>query len=105
MNDSFNCIFDLDLFKLIHMVLLQAKVISAGGGKCLVELEVTEDHVNLIDGLHGGCSATLVDSVSSWALATKIGPQFNHVSLDIHTTYVKNEYVMNNIVKIVFTVI
>lgn len=66
--------------------MLQIKVVSAGGGQIVAELEVTPALTNPMGTLHGGCSATLVDSISSWALGTKIGADKMHVSLDIHTT-------------------
>lgn len=46
------------------------KVISAGDGKCDVEMKVEEEHTNILGTLHGGCTATLVDVISSYALLT-----------------------------------
>lgn len=55
-------------------------------GSLQAEIKVTEEHTNPMGTLHGAFSALLVDSVSSFALMSKvIGP---HVSVDIHMTYV-----------------
>ena len=43
---------------------------SGGEGRCLCEMTVEEDHQNRGGTLHGGLTATLVDSVSTVALMT-----------------------------------
>ena len=43
-------------------------VIEAGGGRCICELTVGEEHQNRSGTLHGGMTATLVDVVSTAAL-------------------------------------
>ena len=43
-------------------------VIEAGGGRCICELKVGEEHQNRGGLLHGGMSASLVDAVSTLAL-------------------------------------
>ena len=45
-------------------------IIEAGGGRCICELTVSEEHQNRGGMLHGGMTATLVDIVSSGALMT-----------------------------------
>ena len=46
------------------------RVVSAEGGKCSCELKITDEHLNSKNTLHGGFTATLVDVVSSMAVAT-----------------------------------
>ena len=46
------------------------QVVSAEGGKCCCELKISDDHLNSKNMLHGGFTATLVDVVSSLAVAT-----------------------------------
>ena len=46
----------------------QMNVIEAGGGRCICELTVGEEHQNRNGTLHGGMTATLVDVVSTAAL-------------------------------------
>ncbi|RZC34019.1 4HBT domain containing protein, partial [Asbolus verrucosus] len=65
------------------------KILSVGDGKCLAQLKVDDDHINPMGGLHGGMSASLMDCVSSYALMSKVGPTFRHVSVDIHLNYLK----------------
>ncbi|KJA29602.1 hypothetical protein HYPSUDRAFT_31531 [Hypholoma sublateritium FD-334 SS-4] len=38
-------------------------------GRAVLEIEVTEDMVNAVGNIHGGCSAYLIDVASSFALA------------------------------------
>ena len=46
------------------------RVITAEGGKCSCELKITDEYLNSKSTLHGGYIATLVDMVSSLAVAT-----------------------------------
>lgn len=66
-------------------------MISAGDGKCEVEMKIEDEHTNTFGTLHGGLSATLVDVISSYAWLTH--PKVVHkletfpyggVSVDIH---------------------
>lgn len=59
---------------------------SAENGKCLAELKVLQEHANVLGGLHGGLSATLVDSISSYALLTHEKGGVASVSVDINLT-------------------
>ncbi|CAH1996371.1 unnamed protein product [Acanthoscelides obtectus] len=58
-------------------------------GKCVAEMKVGEEHTNPIGGLHGGCSATLVDNISSYALLSHGKGAVASVSVDMHMTYIK----------------
>lgn len=46
------------------------QVTYAEGGKCSCELKITDEHLNSKNMLHGGLTATLVDVMSSMAVAT-----------------------------------
>nr|XP_002119944.1 acyl-coenzyme A thioesterase 13-like [Ciona intestinalis] len=61
-------------------------VVSAGDGKIKCTMPVMEEHLNMNKTMHGGLTATLVDSVSSWAFATTKEAKFG-VSIDINVTY------------------
>jgi acyl-coenzyme A thioesterase 13 len=79
--------FDLALDKL--------QLVSFGNGKCVAELKVDESHTNSMGRLHGSLSTTLVDTLSSFALMSKVeGP---HVSVDIHMSYLKDATVGDEI--------
>lgn len=41
---------------------------SCEDGKCMAEMEVDVEHTNLIGTMHGGYSASLVDTMTSLAL-------------------------------------
>jgi len=62
-------------------------VIEAGGGRCICELKVGEEHQNRGGTLHGGMTATLVDIVSTAALMSNdnTGPG---VSVDMSVSLV-----------------
>ena len=71
-------------------VLDKVQFLSAGNGQCVAEMEVAEEHTNEGGTLHGGCSATLVDCISSMAIVTNEGAQqipTTGVSVDIHMRY------------------
>ena len=57
--------------------------VSAGNGKCNIELTVGEEHLNRFGGLHGGFMATLVDNITTYALLTK-DESSPGVSVDLH---------------------
>ncbi|KAI8603914.1 esterase [Dissophora ornata] len=45
------------------------KLVSAGKGTCLAELEVAPQHLNRLGGCHGGLLSTIVDVGGSLAIA------------------------------------
>ena len=45
-------------------------VVSAEAGRCSCELKLSDEHLNSKNTLHGGLTATLIDAVSSMAVAT-----------------------------------
>ncbi|XP_034947232.1 acyl-coenzyme A thioesterase 13-like [Chelonus insularis] len=72
--------------------LKNVEVISADNGNCVAEFTVGEEHLNDGGTLHGGCTSTLVDSISTYALMTKVIDGKNvhpGVSVDLHITLLK----------------
>ena len=64
------------------------KVVDSSYGKLKCELKVTEDLLNIQGSLHGGCTATMIDAVSSFCFLTM--DDFNAgVSLDMNISYMK----------------
>lgn len=57
-----------------------------GNGTAVAEMKIEEDHTNVLGGLHGGFTATLVDCISSYALLTDKNGEVPSVSVDLHTT-------------------
>ncbi|RZF46798.1 hypothetical protein LSTR_LSTR012021 [Laodelphax striatellus] len=69
-------------------ILNTTQIVSAGEGKCTAEMVVGEQHLNALGTLHGGCTATLVDMISSMALiTTKKGNA--GVSVDMSISYLR----------------
>nr|XP_019572392.1 PREDICTED: acyl-coenzyme A thioesterase 13 [Rhinolophus sinicus] len=67
-------------------VLEKVTLVSAAPGKVICELKVEEEHTNKMGTLHGGLTATLVDSISTMALlCTERGAP--GVSVDMNITY------------------
>nr|CAH7744352.1 unnamed protein product [Callosobruchus chinensis] len=66
-------------------------------GQCVAELKVAEEHTNPMGGLHGGCSATLVDNISSFAFLSHEKGGAASVSVDMHMTYMKGAVVGDTI--------
>jgi len=65
------------------------KVVSAEPGRCIVSMKIGKEHLNLGNSLHGGCSATIVDHVTSLALVTAEGEPNPGVSVSMDLQYLK----------------
>ncbi|XP_078544077.1 acyl-coenzyme A thioesterase 13 [Lissotriton helveticus] len=67
-------------------VMSKVDLVSASPGKVVCEMRVEEEHTNKLGTLHGGMTATLIDVVSTAALAfTERG--IPGVSVDMNITY------------------
>ncbi|KAJ8911949.1 hypothetical protein NQ315_012760 [Exocentrus adspersus] len=75
--------------KTFDKVLEKVKIISIGNGNCTAELKISEEHSNVMGGLHGGLSATLVDMISTYGLFSHKYGEVPSVSVDLHTTFMK----------------
>lgn len=65
----------------------QVKLLSAVDGKCKAQFIVAEPHLNIVGTLHGGFTSTIIDCVSSYALASKNSDTLRAtVSVDLHVT-------------------
>lgn len=53
-------------------------------GNCTAELTISEEHANKMGALHGGMSATLIDSISSAALLSCVDKDFSSVSVNMN---------------------
>lgn len=60
----------------------QVELVSAGEGRCLCKLKVGEEHTNPGGTLHGGMTASMVDTISTMALLTT-EPHAPGVSVDL----------------------
>jgi len=77
-----------------------AKLIDGDVGRCLVELKVCQEHTNLIGTLHGGFSATLVDTFTSCSLLTPDADNVHKmgVSVNLSLEYMKAAKVGEDII-------
>ena len=64
---------------------------SASQGKCVCEITVEESHLNRGGLLHGGMTASLLDTVSTLAIMSHEGNQPG-VSVDLNVSYVDRWY-------------
>lgn len=64
------------------------RVISGGRDHCECEMTIEQRHVNALGTLHGGCTATLVDVVSSLALLST-PPHRLSVSVELNVSYLR----------------
>mmetsp|Transcript_1192 Transcript_1192/g.3372 ORF Transcript_1192/g.3372 Transcript_1192/m.3372 type:complete len:165 (+) Transcript_1192:188-682(+) len=63
------------------------KIVEATPGRCICSFKAEPERLNRYGTLHGGCIATLVDSVSTVALVTEINE--SGVSVNLAVTYMK----------------
>eukprot|EP00842_Homolaphlyctis_polyrhiza_P007075 jgi/Hompol1/957/HPOL_002616-RA len=61
--------------------------ISATHSGIVCEVLVEQDHINAINGLHGGVTATIVDVAGSLAIAARTQGMNTGVSTDISVSY------------------
>uniref|UniRef100_A0A3Q4BTV6 Acyl-coenzyme A thioesterase 13 n=1 Tax=Mola mola TaxID=94237 RepID=A0A3Q4BTV6_MOLML len=67
-------------------VLNKVDILSASPGKVVCEMRVEEEHTNRGGTLHGGCTATLVDVISTMAIMYSERGAAG-VSVDMNITY------------------
>ncbi|KAK0180623.1 hypothetical protein PV327_002986 [Microctonus hyperodae] len=71
--------------------------ISAGDGQCKAEFIVADEHLNSFGTLHGGCTSTIIDCISTYALMTN-EKALPGVSVDLHVTFLKAAFPGDTIV-------
>ncbi|KAI8929178.1 HotDog domain-containing protein [Entophlyctis helioformis] len=69
------------------LTLNKLQVLSATADRVVCEMPVESHHLNLVHGLHGGLTATLVDVGGSLAIAAKTHSTFTGVSTDLSVSY------------------
>lgn len=71
------------------VVIPQLQIVRAVPGRVDARLVISSTNLNRLGSLHGGCIATLTDTMGSLAIASR-GLYSTGVSTDINTTYVKS---------------
>lgn len=66
----------------------QVKMISIGDGRCSAQFKVADEHLNRYGVLHGGFTASLIETVTSEALLARPNCPFG-VSVEMHVTFMK----------------
>lgn len=61
---------------------IQIEITGGDAGRCIAEFVVKPENLNNGGGLHGGFTATVVDSFTTYALLTKESPP--GVTVDLH---------------------
>lgn len=59
--------------------------LTAGSGRVTAEFTVDDEHTNSGGTLHGGCTSTLIDAISTYALMTQ-GKGVAGVSIDLNVS-------------------
>lgn len=74
-----------------NSVLQKVKFVDGDVGRCVASLKVEQEHCNNYGTLHGGCTATLVDVVSTFALVGETEESLRHlgVSVNMNIDYMK----------------
>lgn len=74
------------------------KIMSVGSGNCIAEYKAEQDATNEVKSLHGGFSASLVDSVSTFALYSHDKVRCPTVSIDLTVSFLRKIVVGDEIV-------
>ncbi|XP_069701569.1 acyl-coenzyme A thioesterase 13-like isoform X1 [Periplaneta americana] len=74
--------------KSFDRVMEKVKIVSGGDGRLRAELVVAPEHQNRMGTMHGGMTATLVDTLSTVALVTHQAG-VPGVTVDLHVSYLK----------------
>ncbi|KAI1765027.1 thioesterase family protein [Hypoxylon sp. FL1150] len=73
-----------------NFLLSDVRIQSATKGAVTARLLLTRNHINSSGGIHGACSAAIVDWAGGMAVATWDLRRRTGVSVDIHVTYLSS---------------
>ncbi len=69
--------------------LLEIHRIEVGDGRATFEMVVDEKHLRSLGILHGGVTATLLDTVMGFAAATKAAEGFHVVTIQLNVNFIR----------------
>ena len=74
-----------------NSVLQKTQFVDGDMGRCIASLKIEQEHCNFYGTLHGGCTATLVDVISTFALVDDTEESLKHlgVSVNMNIDYMK----------------
>ena len=63
--------------------LLNMKVLELGWSHALVELDLSQQHLNPFGGVHGGTYTSLIDTAAYWSAYCQMDPETSFVTVDV----------------------
>jgi len=66
---------------------LSMPVKEIGTGYSIVELEVSNEHLNPFGGIHGGVYASVIDTAAYWAVYCELAEGVGYTSIDLKIDY------------------
>jgi len=66
---------------------LSMPVKEIGTGYAIVELKVSNEHLNPFGGIHGGVYASVVDTAAYWAVYCQLDEGVGYISIDLKIDY------------------
>ena len=66
---------------------LSMPVKELGIGYSIVELEVSNEHLNPFGGIHGGVYASVIDTAAYWAVYCELDEMLGYISIDLKIDY------------------
>jgi len=71
-----------------YFQLLSMRILEMGLGYSVVEIDISEKHLNPFGGVHGGLFSSIIDSAASWALFYGIEDETAGLtSVDLNLSY------------------
>jgi uncharacterized protein (TIGR00369 family) len=75
----------IDLINSSHYLsLLSLNVHTIESGRCMLELNLEEKHLNPFGGLHGGVYSSAIDTAAYWASYGSVPEDMGLISVDLH---------------------
>lgn len=66
---------------------LSMPVKEIGTGYAIVELKVSNEHLNPFGGIHGGVYASVIDTAAYWAVYCELDEGVGYISIDLKIDY------------------
>ncbi len=66
---------------------LSMPVKEIGPGYSIVELKVSNEHLNPFGGIHGGVYASVIDTAAYWAVYCELEERIGYISIDLKIDY------------------
>jgi uncharacterized protein (TIGR00369 family) len=67
--------------------LLSMRVQDMGIGFSVIEIDISQKHLNPFGGLHGGVYASMIDTAAYWAVYCELDEHVGYISLDLKVDF------------------